>query len=124
MIMTGPAEGKIPIRAEVYLKGKKIDADVYIHLKNFAMARVTHLDIESEKLNLMKNKGDFFNIVGIERGIEIPSLEVKVVFKKIKILKAGEKTRTWVGQKVDGIYIGFRKEHIGILERIAKEKEK
>ncbi len=122
--MTGPAEGKIPIRAKVFLKGKKIDANVYIHLKNFAMAKVTHLDIESEELNLMKGKGNFFTILGTADGMEIPSLKMKVVSRNLGVLKNGEKTRTWIGQKIDGIYIGFRKEHIKILESIANKKVK
>jgi hypothetical protein len=37
-------------------------------------------------------------------------------------LKKGEKTRTWVGGKEGGIYIGFKKEQIEKLEKIAREK--
>ena len=34
-----------------------------------------------------------------------------------KILRNNEKTRTWVGQKKDGIYIGFRREQIMKMEK-------
>jgi hypothetical protein len=122
MDMTGPAEGKIPIEANVFLMGKKIDADVYVHLKGFALAKVTHLDIESEELNIMKGKGDFLTVVGIDNGLEIPSLKIRIISKRLKVLKSGERTRTWVGQKIDGIYIGFRKEQIRALEKIVSEK--
>ena len=120
--MTGPAEGKIPIEANVFLMGKKIDANVYVHLKGFALAKVTHLDIESEELNIMKGKGDFLTVIGIDNGIEIPSLNIRIISKRLKVLKSGERTRTWVGQKVDGIYIGFRKEQIRALEKIVSKK--
>lgn len=38
------------------------------------------------------------------------------------VLEPGETTRTWVGRKFDGIYIGFRKERILKLERRAATK--
>lgn len=118
--MTGPAEGKIPLKANVFLGSKKIPASVYIHLKGYAFARVTHLDIESPKLNLMKGKGDFLSIYGIEDGIQIPDLDLIVSCSMLnKILDVGEKTRTWVGQKENGIYIGFRKAQVLKLEKIS-----
>lgn len=122
--MTGPAEGKIPLSANVFLAGKRIAAIVYIHLKGYALARVTHLDIESPKLNLglgKERKGDFFSIHGIDEGIQIPQLDLIVSCPRLShVLNVGYKTRAWVGQKEDGIYIGFKKEHIIKLEKIAK----
>lgn len=118
--MTGAGEGKIPIKSRVFLGKKQIAADVYIHLKGYSLARVTHLDIESPKLNLMEGKGDFFTIHGIEEGIAIPELDLILSCSLLsEVLEAGEKTRTWVGQKEDGIYIGFRKAEVLKLERIA-----
>jgi len=39
-----------------------------------------------------------------------------------KVLEEGKSTRVWVGRKYDGIYIGFRKEEIEKLEKVALEK--
>lgn len=126
--MTGPGEGKIPLIANVFLSGRQIDAVVYIHLKGLSLARVTHLDIESPQLNLgigkgagKDKKGDFLSIHGIEEGIQVPQIDVIISCTQLNdALRPGYKTRTWVGQKEDGIYIGFRKEHLLKLEKIAK----
>ena len=52
--MTGPAEGKLPLEAQVFLLGRgsrrRVEASVYVHLKGYALARVTHLGIEHESL--------------------------------------------------------------------------
>lgn len=118
--MTGPGAGKLLLKADVFLAGKKIVARVYIHVKGYSLARVTHLDIESPKLNLMKKKGDFLGVLGIKNGMEIPNVKIKILCNLLnKVLREGERTRTWVGQKVDGIYIGFRKVEIEKLEKIA-----
>lgn len=123
--MTGPGEGKILIKAQVYLDSSKIDANVYIHLKGFSFARVTHLDIESAFLNILPPKrGGFFEIHGVKNGLDI-KLETHTIELKAKllneVLSPSEHTRTWVGGKVDGIYIGFRKTEILRLERLAKK---
>lgn len=141
--MTGRAEGKLELKkAKVFLRdGKRIElkAVVYIHLKGFSLARVTHLDIEHEALDniIPPKRGYFLSIHGIKDGIEIilekekeiefKNKEIKV--KAIEILhsylaKLLEKTRTWVGGKFGGIYIGFRKNEIIKLEKIASEKFK
>jgi len=119
--MTGPGEGKLKIKANVFLEGKKIDAIVYVHMKGYSMATVTHLDIESPSLNLMGGKGYFHQIVGIDEGIEIPKLGVMISASILSdVLGSGEKTRTWIGQKEDGIYIGFKKSEMLKLEKISK----
>ena len=68
--MTGPAEGKLELNATVYLgsDGKKYElkgAIVYIHLKGFAEARVTHLDIEHDLLDniIQPKRGEFLTIL-------------------------------------------------------------
>jgi len=106
-------------------------------LKGFSLARVTHLDIEHDILdNLIPPKrGSLRDIVGIKGGIEIILEERKEVVyhgKRIKpygiqilspvlnrVLKLGQKTRTWIGGKFGVIYIGFRKTEIEKLEEIA-----
>jgi hypothetical protein len=143
--MTGPAEGKLGLDSKVFLltgEGKVELEDVFvcIHLKGFSRARVTHLDIEHDLLDnlILPKRGSLRDIEGIEGGIEI-SLEEKkeVVYqgKRIKpyklqifspllnkVLEPEQKTRTWVGGKFGGIYIGFRKAEIWKLEEIG-EKE-
>jgi len=72
--MTGPGEGKLLLKnAKVYLDNKEIPAEVYIHVKGYSLARVTHLDIEHEVLNeiIKPEKGYFYSIYGIEGGIKV-----------------------------------------------------
>jgi len=126
--MTGPGAGKLLLEnAKVFLGDKELKAEVYIHVKGFSLAKVTHLDIESEELNnILKPKdGGFFSIYGIGNGIEIKfeKNKVRVLHRLLnEVLRKGEKTRTWIGGKEGGIYIGFRKEQIVRLEKIAREK--
>lgn len=126
--MSGPGIGKLLLEdVRVFVDNKEIKADVYIHVKGFSLARVTHLDIESDELNkiLKPKEGGFFSIHGIDGGIEIKfeKNRVKVLNEVLsEVLKKGEKTRTWVGGKEGGIYIGFKKEQIEKLEKIAREK--
>lgn len=141
--MTGPAEGKLKLRGGVYLSfnARKIrleNAFIYIHLKGYALARVTHLDVEHEILDDMipPKRGRLLNIVGVNGGIEIQLEEQREIeFQRERIrpskieivapllngvLGVDEKTRTWVGGKFGGIYIGFRKPEIEKLENIAE----
>jgi len=126
--MSGPGLGKLLLEnAKVFIDNKEIEADVYIHIKGFSLARVTHLDIENEELNkiLKPKEGGFFSIHGVDGGIEIKfeKNRVKVLHEFLnEVLKKGEKIRTWVGGKEGGIYIGFKKEQIVKLEKIVKEK--
>jgi len=128
--MTGPGIGKLKLeKAVVYLEdGEKVrlkDTSVYIHMKGFSLARVTHLDIEHPSLNGVVGNGKFLSIHGIKGGIEIKLNGNKIVVMHRYmnlILDENEKTRTWVGGKEDGIFIGFRKSEIIKLEKIAREK--
>jgi hypothetical protein len=64
---------------------------------------------------LKPKEGGFFSIRGLDGGVEIKfeKNRVKVLHKFLnEVLKEGEKTRTWVGGKEGGIYIGFKKEQI------------
>ncbi len=140
--MTGPGPGKVIVEASVFLETTKgdrisIPAEVYIHAKGFSRARVTHLDIEHEWLQRLvpPKRGVFAWIWGVRGGIKvyirgkIPLGESEVDVKALcvmspllnKVLAVGERTRTWVGGKFGGIYIGFRKRHIERLERVLRE---
>ena len=141
--LTGPAEGKLNLDAQVYLgsNGENLKVEgavVYIHLKGYALARVTHLDIEHEILNklLPPKKGKFLTIKGIENGIEVllgkpvtlnfegKNLKVQdiKIFSSLlnNVLSPNQQTRTWVGGKFGGIYIGFKKQEVRKLEDLAK----
>ncbi len=131
--MTGPGPGKLPLsNVKVIIRDKtsKIslleNCHVYIHVKGYSYAKVTHLDIEHEKLNniIPPGGGFFLDIHGIDGGIKIKLNNggYILVFHKLlnHVLKKGEKTRTWVGGKLGGIYIGFKKDQILKLEQIAR----
>ncbi len=133
--MTGPAEGKLPLDCEVYFSydDKKIrikEVSVYIHLKGYALARVTHLDIEHPSLNklIQPKHGKFLTVKGFEGGIEIVFDGENLKPRSVKIfspllnmvLQPNVKTRTWIGGKFGGIYIGFRKPEVRKLEKIAE----
>jgi len=76
--MTGASSGKIKIKADVYLmlqkgKIKAENAAVYIHVKGYVRARVTHIDIEDRIFGkiIHRGRGNMLEITGIEGGIEI-----------------------------------------------------
>lgn len=49
-------------------------------------------------------------------------VKVRVIHPLLnQVLGMGEHTRTWVGGKEGGIYIGFKKEEIKKLEKLSKE---
>ena len=125
--MTGQAVGKLPLTAKVHLNEEELyDAHVYVHIKGYARATVTHLDIEHPELtSLIPPKTRTFSwVVGIENGILIITEKgdrLKIIHPLLnKVLQCGEKTRTLVGGKFSGIFVGFRKREISKLEEIAE----
>jgi len=126
--MTGPGEGKLALDARVYLNTEELaNVNVYIHLKGYSRATVTHLDIEHPTLNrIIPPKAKTSNwIVGIENGILIITSKrdkVQILHPLLnKVLQRGEKTKTLVGGKFGGVFIGFRKREISKLEQIAAD---
>lgn len=143
--MTGPAEGKLGLDARVFLvsEGEKVELEdtfVCIHVKGYSLARVTHLDLEHERLDnlIPPRRGKLHEIRGVRGGIEIKLETSKEIGYKERVLKPRSvlvkcpllneilgprrSTRTWVGGKFGGIYIGFRKPEIERMERIARDK--
>ena len=142
--MTGAGSGKIKVNADVYLvlqKGrvKAANAAVYIHVKGYLRARVTHVDIEDRIFGkiIHRGRGNMLEITGIEGGIEIKprspremdidgsktlvyGLEVRHPLLN-GVLGVGDSTVTWVGRKYDGIYIGFKETEMKKLEKLAEE---
>jgi len=67
--------GKLRLDAHITLvpSETKIDAEVYIHLKGYARARVSHLDVEKTGLGkvIRRGRGNFLEIMGVESGLEV-----------------------------------------------------
>jgi len=134
--------GKFRLDASTILmpSEKKIDAEVYIHLKGYARARVSHLDIEKIGLGkvIHRGRGNFLEIRGVENGLEVILREKRqidlngeeIAVSSIvldcpllnEIIEKEKSSKAWVGRKYDGIYIGFRKAELERLEKRALEK--
>lgn len=136
--MTGPGEGKIPIEANVALSymGKRVyfSCEVYLHIKGHSLARVTHIDIESSILNeILKPKKALYV------PFKVVNNEVIIYFRKVyyvkslkmfvnsiiieskdlaNMLKEGP-FKTYIGGKVEGVFLGFHKEIIRKFEEFA-----
>jgi len=118
---------------------RKIDAKVYIHLKGYARARVSHIDVEKIGLGnvIRRGRGNFLEIRGLEKSLEVVLREKREIILNgeeltvssiivtnpllNKVVTVGESTRAWVGRKYDGIYIGFRKAELEKLEKVGFE---
>lgn len=128
--MTGPGPGKIQIDCKkliIIKEDRKIELTpvLYIHVKGYSLARVTHIDIEYPQLE---------TIIGLKHREIAPALLTKI--GNIIIIKSRKlKTRIEIhsttlnnlippaysdgcviGGKTDGIFIGIKKELIKILE--------
>ncbi len=135
VIVTGPGPGKLKVDAKTILvtaEGFRVlDAEVYIHLKGYSLARVTHLDIETPVLNelLPPKHSIFLPVTGTGEGIMvhfdrmIKGVKLRVDSKMLagRLLKFGEKTWIYVGGKVGGIFLGFKRDYVRRLEKIAEE---
>jgi len=132
--MTGPGPGKLKVTdAKIYLalptEVEELKADVYIHVKGYSRARVTHLDIEHPELNEIfpPSTTGFYPLIGTGHGFIIKfsklirGLELEVVSKLLAsyLIFYGEKTWVYVGVKSGGIFIGFKKVYVLRLEDIA-----
>jgi len=142
MVKKKITKGKFRLDASTLLLPceKEIDAKVYIHLKGYARARVSHIDIEKIGLGkvIHRGRGNFLEIKGIENGLEIVLRERRQIIldgEEVavsslvlicpllnEIVEKEKLTRAWVGRKYDGIYIGFRKAELEKLEKLALEK--
>ncbi|MEM4488449.1 MAG: hypothetical protein QXK88_06610 [Desulfurococcaceae archaeon] len=126
--MTGPSAGKIRIDAMVFLENNQVTCDVYVHLKGYSRAKVTHLDVEGFNISAKRRLVPSV-IVGGPNGITIiPSEPIivegrhirKIKIIGLKILNAGEKSGAYLGIKDGGFFVGLKKELIEKLEEIAK----
>jgi len=134
--LTGPGPGKIPIDAvvEIVVGGRNEvleDAVVYLHIRGWSRAFVTHLDVESPRLNevVARPRQGFYAkwrylplglVVECLRGIVPCTLRIRNRSFFDHVLKLGEEGWCFVGGKVGGVFIGFRKEIIVRLEDVAR----
>ncbi|MCD6510250.1 MAG: hypothetical protein J7L11_07700 [Thermoprotei archaeon] len=137
--MTGPGPGKIPLTARVFLEPPHIElkgVEVYLHVKGYSRARVTHLDIEHPRINdiIPPSGGEFLRIQAFNGGLKIKLrrvvrfddryvTEVRLLCSDInRVIGPGESSIAWVGGKEGGIYLGFRKKYVEALEEIARRR--
>ena len=134
--MTGPGPGKIPLEDTVVILDEISNqrvlekAVVYIHLKGYSRARVTHIDVEHDELNkiIPARSGGFYKIrredsvLVLDFSRLIRGLRIIIDNKVLAdILKPQESSWCYVGGKPGGIYIGLKKYLIERLEKLAKE---
>lgn len=138
--MTGPAEGKIKLRGIVKLSdGESISildgTDIYLHVRGYSLARVTHVDLENPILNelLPPKKSMYLPFIIRDAALEITfktprfikSFNFKVrkllVYSPILCSALGEGSSSYVylGGKYEGIFLGFKKPFIERLEKLA-----
>ena len=136
--MTGPGEGKIPIRATVKLShgniSKEIPCDVYLHVKGYSLARVTHIDLESDVLNeIIKPKEAYYVpfkvidnklIIRFNRVFYVKSYKIfisSIIVHSDELCKilGNISSKTYVGGKIGGIFLGFHRDVLNKLEEYA-----
>lgn len=107
-------------------------------MKGYSLARVTHLDLESEVMNeiLRPGSGEYVPLKVEEGTLRITLREPRyvkslgIMVREIRVVcdelaKAlGEGVRSWgfLGGKWGGVFLGFRKELLEGLERLACAK--
>lgn len=76
--MSGPAEGK-----------KKVEIKAYIHKKGKSLARITHLDLESNEISKIIKPGEITFIKGKPGGAFI-ALKKEMIERAEKLIKKRE----------------------------------
>jgi len=129
--MTGPGPGKIEIPCEKLVIRRDngacitVKPTVYIHIKGYSLARVTHIDIEHPGLEKLVNL-NIREIVPVLIERVGTYLIVKSYRKRVTLIIYSEHMAQLfpdryrgggvMGGKADGIFIGVRKEIIERLE--------
>jgi len=142
--VTGPAPGKFPLKAKVwFLRGfeKNLieDAEIYLHLKGYSLARVTHMDLEHQVFNYIVPPGkakylDFKVRKGkivllLDRSYSI-NLQGKSIEANTILIECDDLARylgkiddkVYVGGKNGGVFLGFHKPVITKLEEYISKK--
>jgi hypothetical protein len=114
--------GKIPIGGKVWLDGNEIDAKLFLHVRGYNRARVTHIDVEGEKIKgLIRPRHSVYPEVKWKDKVRIPIYD-HVLILEIPEIRLEFKGNLYVGGKGKGIFLGFHREQIKILEEIARQK--
>lgn len=129
--MTGPGEGKIPLKARVLVGNRELSCDVYLHVKGYSRARVTHVDVECGELNEVVPPGAHAYATAYTRRGELRVRfreplkafgrvrELAILCPELAAALAPMRDVVYVGGKEGGIFIGFRREQIRKLEAFA-----
>ena len=139
--MTGPGPGKIPLDANVLFCSKnkciEVSCEVYLHVKGWSLARVTHLDIECPVMNeLLAPKRHMYLLLVIKddelrlklrnpvyvKPLGLLVREIRVVYGELANSLGNGRTWVYVGGKAGGIFLGFKKEYVEKLEALAASK--
>lgn len=133
--------GKIPLEAEVWVirglqKYLLQGTQVFLHVKGYSLARVTHVDVEHELLNqivpprrakyLPFKVREGFMVIALGSSYTV-KLDGRVIEVNAIVIKSSElarilgrvEDRVYVGGKVGGIFLGFHKPLIEKLESYA-----
>ena len=129
--MTGPGEGKIPLRASVYLASggprRPLPCTVYLHVKGYSLARVTHIDVEAEELNKVLAPGESCYATLICTGGRLAvalwgprRCRLEIECRELAEALGPSRSVVYVGGKEGGIFLGFKKEYLRRLEELAE----
>ncbi len=132
--MTGPGPGKIRVRAQVVIvrrgEAKVLEGvQVYLHLKGWSRAPITHIDVEYPGLEELvggPGRGVYGVVEGVAAGFRFTPfqgewlIEVRGLGDPIlSVFQQGERSYGYAGGKKGGIYIGFKRFILERLEEIA-----
>ncbi len=131
--MTGPGPGKIEIdcrKIDIYIRNHVISITprLYIHIKGWSLARVTHIDIEHDNINNIINL-EPRQVIGAVLIKHKDSIEVKSrkfilkIYSQtlLKLIPDKYKGGCVIGGKIGGIFIGIKRELIKIFEKFGTQ---
>ena len=117
--------GKIRINGSVFLDNTELkDASIYIHVKGYSRARVTHLDVESQELKgVIRPRHSTYPEVKWSTSTQINVNNHNITIRSEDLAKIIHLNgNLYVGGKGKGIFLGFHKEQISEMEKFASEK--
>ncbi len=131
--MTGPGPGKVKLDVSVVLvyagSVERLEADVYLHLRGWSRARVTHLDVEApgvERLvgGLGSGVGAWIRSITAGIAVEPRGLPWRLELRGdiLNVLERVGGCRGFVGGKHGGIFIGMESKCLRMLEEEAAKK--
>lgn len=119
------------MKAKVLVGSRELNCDVYLHVKGYSRARVTHVDVECDELNEAVPPGAHAYATAYTRGGELRvrfreplkafgfARELAIRCPDLAAALAPMRDTVYVGGKEGGIFIGFKREQIRKLEAFA-----